>query len=261
MNKLTINYFIDIMLTYLIFFVLFYSWINFYRKSMLASFVLASLLAFFVVFLLFYVKAKKDNKKNLSFKQREKITNSITQLKFLPTQKLIDYFYQNISKTEKAKKHCYFVETDSKVIYPFFAKTTLDADSFTQIYTKFCAYHKEIVILCENVAKDTSNLANLIQNKKITIFDAENTYNQFVKKYQTIPESVIFSKPKKLALKELFCYMIQKERTRNYFLMGLVLIVSSFFVLFKIYYLIVGSILLCMALLTRLLPYFKKQKR
>ena len=261
MMRFKLNLIIDIILTYLIFFVLFYSWINFYKRNITFSFISSLIISFFVVFFIFFLKNKWSKKKTLSITQKENIEKCITNLKFLPKQKVINYFYQNIRAKEKVNKHKNFLETEQYVIYPFFDKQILDEDQLISIYKEVLPSGKETLILCNQPSKESQVLASKIANLKITILNAEQTYQRFLNNFSSLPEDVTFSKNKKLAFKELMSYVSSKERTKNYLLMGLILIISSFFVMFKIYYLVFGSLLLFMALLTRLLPYFPKTKK
>ncbi len=183
----------------------------------------------------------------------------MTKLMFLKNESVVDYFYQNINN-EKAKKTKNYIETESEIIYPFFEKSELEINNLSTIYKQISS-PKNIVILCGTARSDCLALAKRINNKKITIYDSEKTYQTFLKNSIMPPTEIEFSNSKKLAIKELLHYAIGKNRAKNYSIMGILLVVSSFFVKFKIYYLVVGSILLLLALLTLLLPYFRKQKR
>ncbi len=259
MSKFKLNYFFDILLTFLIFFILLYSWSNFYLKNMLKSFVVAIISTSIIVFLLFKIKIKKENKKGLSLRQKEQAQNLCFQLKFLSRQKVLDFFYNSIKQKEEVKKHKNFLETNTQIIYPFFDKKTLDIDAFCSILKQNFP-QKEIVIICCEASRETFDICQKIQNKHIKILDFEKTYNKFLQNVETYPNEIEIKNDKKLKLKELVLFSLQKERTKNYLLMGLILITSSFFVIYKIYYLIFGSLLLFLALLTRILPYLKKVK-
>ena len=259
MTKIRLNYIIDIILTYLICFILFYAWINFYKKNITISFVLSFIISFCVVFLIFFIRSKVAKKKNVSLSQKEQAIMCASQLKFSTKANVINYFYKNLSKKEKTLKHKNFIETTTSIIYPFFEKQILDLDSFSQIYKSTHQFTKNVIILCDNAQKDCLLLCSKIKNKRITILNAEQTYIKFIKDFEKPPEEVIITKTQKLEFKELLSYISSKERTKNYILMGIILIISSFFVMFKVYYLVFGSILLSMALLTRILPYMKKK--
>ncbi len=260
MTKLKLNYFFDVILTFLIIFVLLYSWANFYLKNITKSFIIAFLLTSLIVFLLFKIKTKFENKKGMTIKQKEQAQNLCLQLRFLSTQKIVNFFYEAIKQKEEVKKHKFFLETNTQIFYPYFEKKTLNLDALCLIF-KHHFPQKELVIICCEADKETCVFCGKIQNKHIKILNFEEIYNKFLQNATIYPNEVELKKEKKLKLKELLLFSLQKERTKNYLLMGLILITSSFFVLYKIYYLIFGSLLLFLAILTRILPYFKKEKK
>lgn len=259
MIKFKLNLFFDIIFTYLIFFVLFYSWVNFYKKSMTISFLISIIVSSFVVFLIFWFKKKRENNKGISLKEKEKIENFVMQIKFFSKQKTLNYFKNIIEKVSNVKKNKDFLETENQIFYPIFNTEKLGVDKFCEICSNFLNSKKEIILLCPSFDEQTQKLYKQIKNLKITLYDAQQTYLNFVKNH-AFPSEIIFEKKEKLDFRGLLSFMLNKDRTKNYFLLGLVLIISSFFVWFKIYYLVFGSILLFMAFLTILLAYKKKSK-
>lgn len=263
MYKVRISNIIDIVLTSGILFLLFYCWIRFYTKNSSLSIFISVLITFLLVFLIFFCKKKKSAKKQISLKQKKMAVECATQLKFSGKNN-VKKFFLNILKDKYKTQN----KTDGVIIFEdnkttFFVvdfdKDIFSSNELASVYSSAKKYGANELIICAISFDDnTKNLSKSINNLKITLLDAYETYAQIIEPSKQLPAKVVDTEKAKLTFKQLMSYIISRERTKNYLLLGLVLIFSSFFVLFKIYYLVFGSFLLFMALLTRILPHKQK---
>ncbi|MBR1925228.1 MAG: hypothetical protein IJ837_00025 [Clostridia bacterium] len=238
----------------LVFFVIFYGWTNFYQKNIVLSFFVAIVCSFFLLIIINFFISKKSEKEKLTQKQKEVILNYSTQLKFSDRKKVLTYF-KDISTNSKIKKN--YILKENCIIYPYFNTENFTLNDLTRTYGEIEAEKiNDIYILSSKFDADCYNIAKQIKNKNIQLFDAQKTYNEFIKN-NALPENVVDTKPQKLSFKELLLFMISPKRTKNYLIFGIILLFSSFFVMFKIYYLITGSILLILALLSRIIKQNK----
>ena len=234
----------------LVFFVIFYGWTNFYQKNIILSFAVAITCSFIIIIIMNFFISKKNEKERLTQQQKEIILNYSTQLKFSDRKKVLHYF-NNIFDNSKIKKN-YIIISDT-IIYPFFNTYKFTLDHFTKIYSEISAEKfSNLYILSSVFEPECYNITKQIKNKKIELFDARKTYSEFIKNKE-LPENVVEAKLQKLNLKELLKFMISPKRTKHYLILGLVLILSSFFVIYKLYYLITGSLLLIVAILTKII--------
>ena len=238
----------------LVFFVIFYGWTNFYQKNTILSFAVAITCSFIIIIIMNFFISKKNEKERLTQQQKEIILNYSTQLKFSDRKKVLTYF-ENIFKNSKIKKN--YILKEETIIYPFFNTERFTLTDLIKIYSEIESEKiNNVYILSSVFDADCYNIVKQIKNKNIQLFDAQKTYNEFIKN-KSLPENVIDAKPQKLNLKELLKFIISPKRTKHYLILGLILILSSFFVIYKLYYLITGSILLILALLTRIIKQRK----
>ncbi len=263
MIKIKIGNAIDIVLTSCIFFVLFFAWIRFYSKNVYLSIFSSIFITFLLVFFLFFYKRKKDTKKELTLKQKNLALDTALQLRFSSAKSVRSYFkklLENKFKTEE-KKDGLLITKNNKLNFfvPCFSEEIFKSDDLARLYSKAKEYNAdEITISAVTFDDNCKNLSKAITNIKITLLDAFETYTQLIEPSNELPEKVVNTQKAKLTFRQLLSYALSKERTKSYFMLGIVLIISSFFVLFKIYYLIFGSILMLMAVLTRVLPHKQK---
>lgn len=227
---------------------------------MFFSFFIAILLSFFAIFIFFGIKSRLEKKHNLNNKHKQAAQNCALQLRFSDKKQVINYFEKLISKKEKVSKYKNYLETKEAIFVPYFFVEKICLNEFSKIYAQTIHFSKTIIILSNSFDNNVYELVKNIKNKKFCLLDNFATYEKYIKEYECYPNEVINTTKQKIKLKELFFFMLKKDKTKNYFFLGLVLIVSSFFVWFKIYYLVSGSILLLLAVITIVLPYIKKQK-
>lgn len=253
----------DLALAGIILFMLLFCWIRFYTKNLVLSLILAIICSFLLVFAVFLIKNKKNQQKSLSSKQKDDALDAAIQLRFSTDEQVLGFFLSVLESNYRvtAKDDSLLLESpqkDSILFAPYFKQEVCT----TAEISRFFAHAKEhncskLVICCTVVDGAAKNLASSIQNLNIVLMDAFATYQQLLAPAKKMPSKVVDTKGAKLTFKQIMGYALSKERTKNYFLLGAVLILSSFFVVFKIYYLMVGSVLLLMAVITRILPHRK----
>ncbi len=255
MTKLKISKYFDILTTSLTLFLLFFCWIKFYTKNPLLSGIFAVFLMGIGVFLIFFANFKHEKKKTLSKNAIKQAIDCALQLQFSSKQNVENFFEQTLKNNYKVTKHNFgfVLEKDHKKIFfvANFWLEKLDLYHFSQIYVAAKSLNLNEIFVCSNDFDEaTKTFAKGIKNLKITFFDKFLTYSTFIEPFKILPEKVVDTTPEKLKLREILKLTISRERTKHYFLSGLILFLCSFFVPYKFYYLVFGSIGFLLALTT-----------
>jgi len=263
MHKLKISVILDILLTSAISFVLFFCWIRFYSGNVLLSVFASLFITFLLVFGLFFYKHKKNIKKSITSKQRKSALECATQFRFSEPKEVQKFFYDILKEKYSVvnKSSGLLISLEDKLLFfiPSFNKEIFTSNDLANYYSLAKKYNATQLTICSTQFEDNAkNLSKAIRTLPITLLDIYETYSQIIEPSQKMPDKVVDTESVKLTFKQILSYAISRERTKNYILLGLVLIFSSFFVMFKIYYLVFGSILLAMAILTRVLPHKHK---
>ena len=217
-----------------------YAWINKYIKINLLSFVLTVALSLVVAWIIWTASTNKINKKNLKTQE----------LKF--AQECIDYFCLHPKET-----------------LSFFCKILPSA----KINGDFLTYENALYFFdYDNEETSTKTLAKIIQfsgNNKAYLFSSNlskrcqtllsqtnivwvQDYDCYLlmKEHNTFP---ITQQPhninKKQKLKNMFVQSIARKKAKPYFLYGVLLLLSSFFMPYSLLYCIIGSVSVCLSLL------------
>ena len=225
---------------------LMFCWINFVSKNKIYA-LTATLLCFCLcVIVLFWISKNRFKKQNISNTFLKNVDEIYANLQFVPTKTQTQILKQKLNEVETTTDN--FVATQDCIYFNSLLSKNLDINLLSNIIrqTKDFLETKTLVILCESFLKESKEFAQSL-NIKIEIWNKFDVVKKLCFVPQDVQTNIQIIKPKK-TLKTMIEYALSPKRFRSYFVLGLVLIVSSFFVFFKIYYLATGTFLLCLSL-------------
>ena len=174
----------------------------------------------------------------------------------------IDFFYKLLAskhKATKTKKYLYINDNKKIVIIPYFKSEKLSLDKLIELYNYAPKNTDKLIILCTSYDISIQNELDNLKIKTI-LLNSKETYFELLKKYEFYPKISIKSKPKeKFSFKQILLIAFNTKKTKGYVTSALFVIFASIFVPYKIYYLIVATILLFFAILCRYEKHFNKQ--
>ena len=266
---------LDSIVLALVFSVLTYAWMRFYTKNTSMSIVVgicSGLLIMAVLNIIFYNREQKLNINKTTKSNAEKLSLNL----LCSTQSEINTFFAKIldslGKIKKSKNYLEIKENSaqndlhstmhSTLISPEFNKEnfTLE-DLFRTIKTAINLNIAEIKIFAPTIDETVKTFAKQINNLKIDFVDKYSLYNNYIagKFENAFIEKIDISKPK-INYVGLLRYAVNQKRARHYLLFGLLILLMSFLVPFKIYYLVLGSLLCLIALIVKIAPIIAEHK-
>ncbi len=239
-----------------------YSWCNFYTKNMFTSLLCGLTLVFLSIAVCYFVSKRYLRKQNITKELKNIAQNIYNKLPFCTTHKQTNWLKQCIYPQNNALVFEDFLYFNGYVIYNALLEK-IDENKIPFIIRNIANNLKElafesITILCDDQTKQATTFCSSL-NIKIELLDKFKA----IKKYNLNPnllQSDIYIKKETKNFKFLINYALSPNRTKSYFTLGLILVFSSFFVLYKIYYLIFGSVLLIMCIITLFLHLKSKNK-
>ena len=256
---------IDYIFKFALLFTLNLIWCLYFFRTTWISIKLSFLFTFFAILIYKLISLKKTKNNNPKLQEIQHIEDIKNTFIYLPQDKVIDFFYCLVSTKHKATKQDNYVEVlnEQKVIlYPYFKIQELSCDRLIEIYNSIDKTDvKKIIIVCN---KYETNINSCITNFpcKTTILDYKQTYSLLLKPYEFYPEIIIKQKTKtKSNFKQIILSAFNKKKTKGYVVSALFMLFASFFVMYKIYYLIVASILLVFAIICQFEFKFNKTQK
>lgn len=262
MKKFSLLKSFDIFFRLLIIFLISFVWIRYFVDNLWLSLFLTFVATFLIDFIFKYFKKKKNNKKQISDENSKQIQEYISSLVFADNLYVVDYFYNLTLLKHKAVKTTRYVKIESNnktlILYPFFTYKDFTVDDLIYIINKTKKEKPTKIIICTNtIDGNTLKIAKKIPIK-VEIVNGIDTYNLLMKEYNYFPKIIkLFPEPT-LNYKDLISYALNKKRTKGYFISSVLVLFSSIFVPYKIYYLIIASILLVLSLVSYFNPRFNK---
>ena len=260
---------IDSIVLATVFSILIYAWMRFYTKNTSMSIVVgicSGLLIMAVLNIVFYNKEQKLHINKQTKSNAEKLS---LNLLCSTTTQINDFFSLILSDKSKLKRNKNYLileensaqnDTHSTVhntlIFPKYEKETFNLDDLFNIIKSANKLNVlELKIFSPTISDEAKTFAKQVNNYKIEFVDKYQLYNNYVaNKFENEqPKAIDISKPK-LNYMGLLHYAVNQKRTRHYLLFGLLILLMSFLVPFKIYYLVLGSLLCLIALIVKIAP-------
>ena len=192
-------------------------------------------------------KRKKTQLKKSEEKLKE---NVLLSLNLLPEDSVLDLFFNALKKKgEKFKRvdNGFFLWEKKTFLM---VKCSIDGLTKTDIVKAFnqIRQNDKAVIYSTTASKSVKDFASRF-NKKIVIYDGEDTF-LFLKNNDSLPSTQKALKPKKNKI-PIIKTLFTKKNARNFFLFGASFLILSFFIHYKLYYVIMGTLFLLFSLTCR----------
>lgn len=221
-----------------------------------ASLVCSAILGGTAFVLTAFLFTKRFDKKTLILNELPSKKNLAFHLCLYPSEKtfikLYEFFGKNLIKTPKGL----FLADENAYILPLFSFDGLKKSDIANAYKR--ANGKKTYILSDYIPAEIKEFCLPFGNK-ISFLSIDEIYLMF-KKANMLPEEVFTSKKEKTGIKTVLNHIFIKKRTPKYLIFGITFFGFSFLTPYKAYYVIFGSVMMCVALACLLKKAPDKQK-
>lgn len=255
----TFKVFFRLILIFLFVFV----WCRYYIYNLWLSLLVSAIITFIIEFVFNIILNKKNKNKNIKQSELNDILSYTNSFIYNEKTKTTDFFLNLVKTKYLATKHNDLIIIDhisTKVIlHPNFMYRDFTADDLIDTYNKAKKFNPTKIIICtNNIDNSTQKIINQLPIKTI-VLDYQQTYLQLLKPYNVFPEKTELTPTPKQTLKQLVYYALNKKRTKGYFFTSVLLLLCSFTVPYKLYYVIMSSILLLLSYFSFVNLKFNKQ--
>lgn len=263
-------------------------WMRYFIDAIWLAVLYTALLTISVEFIIHFFLTKKKSKKSLK-SEEEKLAEKISTTFVFSHSSALDYFYKLAKIKYSAKKLSkYIVITDKKdkgakldlddkaesndnlieienkelkmenktILYPFYSYSSITPQNLVEILKSVERQKATKLIVCGyKIDSATYNLAQKIKETKIILLNSKDCYLKLIKHYNFYPANLKnLNLQDKVKFKDLLRASLSRKNSKGYFIASLILLFSSFIVRLNIYYVIMSSFLLLLALLSFFIP-------
>ncbi len=252
MKKFTFFTIVDYIFKFCLFFILNLIWCLYIFNGFWSIFLVSIVASIAEIVLIDIISIKKLKHIKPKTEELQHMENINTTFIFMAQEQVVDFFYKLCStkhNTVKTINHVEVLNETKTIVYPCFKNASLTSDDVIGFYNACNKNNvKKIIILCNKFETDVITTTNKLAVKTI-VLDYKQTYYSLLKKYEFYPPITIQNEQKlKNGYKQILANAFNKKRTRGYVVSSIFIIFASFFVAYRIYYLIVASILLVFAI-------------
>lgn len=220
-------------------------WLNYYlhnfRLSLLSAVIICAVAI--IIYAIFQYYSYNKSKANMTANQtRETLKNYLqysTHTQNLKT--ILQLFDLDITKTIDTNHYL----TNEQDIYIYFDRESLTPEDINKIIKN---RQRDNITVFTFSKIQLNQLPDCIS---ITIIDLSVIFQNFTNNSLQQNINIYNIKKPKFSLKHYLCIILSKERSRHYFHFGLLLIFTSLFTPYHIYYIVSGTILLLLSIYSR----------
>lgn len=246
MQKIKISSLIDGVFKYTATFFLFFIWIRYFVDNLIFAIFISLLSAFFVIKIIESFVFSKNVKTEVKKELKKDIDSYMLSLYLNSDEENLEFFY-SILKKDGAVKENGFIVQGTRALLPIFNKSEISFEEILKplMRAKKLGYNK--IIICCNSCKISSFKLDGIS---LEVLEKEAVFLNIFSKYEVFPEVFLQNPKNKISVfKLLLKNIISKGKAKSYFLFAIVTFVFSYFVMFRIYYLIACNVFLLFAII------------
>lgn len=245
----------------LIFFIAFI-WLRFFLKELWQILLSAFIITLVIEIGTFLLTRKKNNSSYLKLKEKEDADDmyfSLINSNYIDF--LFNLFSTRFGKIEKKKEYIKIKsEQENLIVYPMPSLDTINAPAIVNIMKKFKNVHfDKLMIICYDYDASCNAILQSY-NKEIFLLNRYECYSSIYKEFDFYPMITHkFYKKGKQTFKDLLAYSLNKSRAKGYLISATIIFITSFFVQINLYYCIIATILLLLALISYINPKYNKK--
>lgn len=237
-------------------FLLAFIWVRYYQKNLWLAVLYSAIICIFLDLILSLILRNKQVKSSLKKEEINLAKTFANHFIFSHKSVVLSFFYKLLSKHFEINKKTSFLwwqkGDDVVVFYPIFSTYTVKIRDIISIYNSINTPQKptKIIVCSAEFDRETVNFAKTAPISFL-LFDQFDTYEKLMKPNNFFPTNIKKSPtPQKSNWQAIAEYALNRKRTKSWLFSGLLLIFSSFFVRVSVYYLIISSILLILAIIS-----------
>lgn len=186
-------------------------------------------------------------------KNASDITTNFLLLKKTETLKI---FEKKLSVKYNIKQKSDFLIVNKNILRPIYSASIITSKDVLETYTKTKDENfDKLIIVCKKASIDAKEILPLFSNIKCMVLEEFEAYENIFKPLNFEIPAIKKTKKEKKKITDYLSLALNKQRTKNYLMISVFMLFSSFVLRYNIYYIVFASI----TTLLGLYSYFNKR--
>lgn len=253
MSKFRLINLIDTIFISISLFLILFSVLNYFIKSIFYSSIISAIVTFSFLFLLRLYKNYKKEKQSLipTTEEAENFFINFALLKNSEYVKILKKIFPESSNYVSSKSHINFLVKEEKCCTVIFKTlSTLNLLDAINLIDNLKPNYNKIFIFSFKYDPKIKSVLSGHKDIQIQILSATDTLKLLRKNNIKIDEKIKI-KQQKISIKDVFKGFFSRKHSKSFFFGGIIFILTSFIISFKTYYLIFGILFLIFSIISR----------
>lgn len=256
MKVLKISKLFDFLFGVSFLFLISFVWIRYFFENIWLTLFLSSVLTFLIVAIFHASQKYFLNKKNMTEKDIENASGISTNFLLLKKTETLKIFEKKLGVKYNVKTKSDFLIINKNILRPIYTTSTITSKEVLETYTKTKNENfDKLIIVCKKASDEAKETTQFFGKTNCIILEEFDAYENIFKPLNF--DVVIANKAKKEKRKiyDYLSFALNKQRTKNYLMISVFMLFSSFVLRYNIYYIVFASI----TTLLGLYSYFNKR--
>lgn len=256
MKVLRISKLFDFLFGVSFLFLISFVWIRYFFENIWLTLFLSSLLTFLIVSI-FHISQKYFlTKKNMTEKDIKNASDIATNFLLLKKTETLKIFEKKLAAKYNIKQKSDFLIVNKNILRPIYSASIITSKDVLETYTKTKDENfDKLIIVCKKASIDAKEILPLFSNIKCIVLEEFEAYENIFKPLNFEIPTIKKTKKEKKKITDYLSLALNKQRTKNYLMISVFMLFSSFVLRYNIYYIVFASI----TTLLGLYSYFNKR--
>ena len=235
-------------------FLLAFIWVRFYVRNLGLAVLYSAIICIILDVLLCAILQKREKESSLKADELKKAETYAMHFAYNDASVALNFFNKLLSKqfsVQKKSKYLWWENEGSlTVFYPLYQFDSTKIRDLFKIFNSIKLPRRpDKIIISTNFIDTETKVFAMRSPVNFVLLDQFETYEKLMKPENLYPDATVDTSTKKGGRWQVILeYALSRKRTKAWVMSSLLLIFSSFFVRMSIYYLIISSILLILAI-------------
>ena len=179
-----------------------------------------------------------------------------TNFLLLKKTETLKIFEKKLAAKYKIKKKSDFLIVNKNILRPIYSASIITSKDVLETYTKTKDENfDKLIIVCKKASIDAKEILLLFSDIKCIVLEEFEAYENIFKPLNFEIPTIKKTKKEKKKITDYLSLALNKQRTKNYLMISVFMLFSSFVLRYNIYYIVFASI----TTLLGLYSYFNKR--